>query len=241
MCLILCVGLISPLQAQKKQKPSKKDTLVVLSTNFGDITMLLYQNTPQHRANFLKLSGEGFYDGLLFHRVMKDFMIQGGDPFTKDPSKIRNFGQGGPGYTIPAEIVKSYHHTRGMLAGARQPDAVNPERRSSGSQFYIVQGKKFTDDEMVEVEKRLKRVLGEDFSLTEEAKQRYVNEGGAPWLDWQYTIFGEVLEGMEVVDKIAEQEVSYAGSRPEEPIQMNMTLLVMKKKKITKAYGYQYE
>lgn len=240
LLLILCVLGITSAFALPTQKPSKKDTLVIIHTDFGDMTVRLFENTPQHRTNFIKLAKEGFYDNTTFHRVIKEFMIQGGDPYSKDPAKKDQAGQGGPGYTIPAEIRDEYFHQFGMLAAARLGDRINPERRSSGSQFYIVQGKKFTDSELDNAELRLKRALGADFKLSDAQRTTYQEIGGSPWLDQQYTVFGEVIAGKEVIAKIAAQPVSARGNRPNEDIAMTMEILVMKKKKITKEYGVEY-
>ena len=162
----------------------------------GDITIRLFDETPIHKENFLKLVNDGTYSGTLFHRVIKDFMIQGGDPYSNDPDQKGSWGRGGLGYTLEAEILPGYIHTKGMLAAARQGDAVNPERRSSSCQFYIVQGKTFTERELQMAEARISATINEDIKYTEEEIKAYMEIGGAPWLDQQYTIFGEVIEGM---------------------------------------------
>lgn len=171
---------------------------VIIQTSFGDIKIKLYEKTPRHRENFIKLAMQGYYDGTLFHRVIPDFMIQGGDPESKNAPAGKRLGNGGPDYTIPFEYVPEYFHKRGAVAAARLPDDFNPERESSGSQFYIVQGRTFTDEELNKIEKKTGHVIP--------ANQRevYKTLGGAPHLDGAYTVFGEVIEGMEVVDKIAQ-------------------------------------
>ncbi len=171
--------------------------LVSISTNKGEIVVLLYDDTPLHKANFIKLINEKFYDSLLFHRVIKDFMIQTGDPQTRPPRKSNKFGSGGPGYTIEAELSTDHIHKKGALAAARQGDNVNPSRRSSGSQFYIVQGRKTPRKYM----DRFEEARGKPY--TEKELDTYENIGGTPHLDGQYTVFGEVLYGMSVLDKIA--------------------------------------
>lgn len=185
------------------QKPKGKDQLVTISTPQGEIKMVLFDDTPQHKANFLKLAREGFYDGTTFHRVIDGFMIQGGDPNTKDDDP-RNDGGGSPGYTVPAEINPKHKHVRGAVAAARQDDRVNPERASSGSQFYIVE-----------------------------------NHNGTPMLDEVYTVFGQVVDGLEVVDKIAELPKG-GRDRPLSDVEMKVTVEEVKKKKIAKKYDYNY-
>lgn len=167
----------------------------LISTDLGDIKVLLYDNTPAHKKNFVKLVEEGFYDGLLFHRVMQGFMIQGGDPDSKDASPTARLGNGGPGYTIPHEIGAP--HMRGVIAAARQPDQVNPQKASSGSQFYIVDGRKSTAQELDQLEKR------KGIKYNDTQRKLYMEKGGAAILDGDYTVFGEVVSGMDVVDKIA--------------------------------------
>ncbi|MDR2868649.1 MAG: peptidylprolyl isomerase [Bacteroidales bacterium] len=175
-------------------------TKVLIKTTAGDITIALYNETPQHRDNFIKLVNEKFYEGTLFHRIIKEFMIQGGDPDSKTAKAGQMLGNGGPGYTIPAEFVPSLYHKRGALAAARLGDQGNPTKASSGSQIYIVDGRPYSADEM----SRIGQQTGIRF--TQEQLNTYTSIGGAPFLDTQYTVFGEVLEGMNVVDKIAAQE-----------------------------------
>ena len=233
--------------AAKNKKADNKMTKVKLETSLGDIVVELYNETPQHRDNFVKLVKEGYYDGVLFHRVIKDFMIQTGDGNSKTAGPDAMLGDGDPGYTIEAEFVyPKYFHKRGALAAARTADQVNPERRSSGSQFYIVTGKIYSSDELKMMTQRMadmrkqdifRRLLNENrtrveelqktqdmaalqelqneliqkteaeaaenpFTLTDEQIDAYTSVGGTPHLDGQYTVFGEVIEGMDVVDKI---------------------------------------
>jgi len=182
------------------KKPSKKDMLVTITTPQGEMKLVLFEETSQHRANFLKLAKEGFYNNTTFHRVIKDFMIQGGDANSKDDDP-NNDGAGDIGYRIPAEILPQFHHVRGSVAAARNN---NPQKQSSGSQFYIVQ-----------------------------------NHQGTPHLDDNYTVFGQVIAGLDVIDKIVESPTGPM-DRPTTPIPMTVKVEKMKKKKITKLYGYQY-
>jgi len=172
-----------------------KETIVRIQTSMGDITVRLYDETPRHRDNFLKLVGEGYFDSTLFHRVIPDFMIQGGDPNSKQAPPGTVLGGGGPGYTIPAEI--RFPHVRGALAAARMPDQVNPQRESSGSQFFLVTGTPQTDESLDQWEQR----LGTKYSP--EWRAQYKAKGGTPQLDNQYTVFGEVVAGLDVLDRIA--------------------------------------
>ncbi len=240
----------NPSESQANAPSKGKDnnmTKVELETSYGNIVVELYNETPQHRDNFIKLVESGYYDGVLFHRVIKDFMIQTGDGNSKNAGPDASLGDGDPGYTIEAEFVyPKYFHKRGALAAARTGDQVNPERRSSGSQFYIVTGKIYGSDElksmaqrMAEVQKQeiFRRLVMENrtkieemqkaqdndglnalqndliqqteaeaaknpFKLTDEQLDAYTSIGGTPHLDGQYTVFGEVIEGMDVVDKI---------------------------------------
>lgn len=249
----------------------QKDVVVELKTEFGTMKILLYGDTPQHRDNFIKLVKEGFYDGLLFHRVIKDFMIQGGDPGSKNAPASKQLGAGDVGYTIPAEFVYPKHyHKKGSLAAARQGDQVNPEKRSSGCQFYIVQGKKLSDAEIKQMElgmlgkakeKRFYEIVRErseevqkarsennqsalmklqneiiaqmekefeskasEYQMPAEMKEAYKTVGGTPFLDNEYTVFGEVIEGLEVIDKIAAVETN-PGDRPKQDIKMTIKIV----------------
>lgn len=200
VCLLFGLSLSWPNFA--KGKP-RKDQLVTIITPFGEMVVVLYDETPQHKANFLKLAKDGFYDQTTFHRVIADFMIQGGDNNSKDADPT-NDGAGDIGYQIPAEFNPALKHRRGALAAARQGDFVNPQRASSGSQFYIVE-----------------------------------NHQGTPQLDNQYTVFGQVISGLDVIDKIADQPKD-ARDRPLTDIRMTMKVEKLKKKKIAKRYGYSY-
>ena len=169
----------------------------------GRIVIRLFDETPRHRDNFRTLAAEGFFDGTTFHRVIEGFMIQGGDPNSRDDDPF-NDGQGGPGYTLPAELVPALFHQRGMVAAARTGDAVNPERRSSGSQFYIVHGMTFDSPTLDMVEQQIRMTMRDTtFAFSKEARAAYQEVGGAPNLDGQYTVFAEVVEGLYVVDAIA--------------------------------------
>lgn len=183
--------------------PAGKRVKVRLSTSAGDIVVELYNETPKHRDNFVKLVKEGFYNGLLFHRVIENFMIQGGDPDSRDAAPKKRLGEGGPGYTIPAEIDYPQHwHKRGALAAAREGDDVNPERSSSGSQFYIVWGKVQSEGAMEAMRQRMYEVTDGEFELPDEIMESYETNGGTPHLDGEYTVFGEVVEGLDIVKAI---------------------------------------
>ena len=172
-------------------------TYVVMETNMGKIVFRLYNETPRHRDNFVKLVKEHTYDGLLFHRVIKNFMIQAGDPNSRTAKPGQPLGDGTLGYTVPAEFNPSLFHKKGALCAARQGDNVNPKKESSASQFYIVQGNRWDDKQLDMMSER----MGKKF--TPEQRKVYATIGGTPHLDGDYTVFGEVVEGMEVVDKIA--------------------------------------
>ncbi len=199
-----------------------------INTPRGRMVIRLYDETPGHRDNFKKLAAEQFYDSTLFHRVMSGFMIQGGDPNSRDDDPA-NDGVGGPGYTVPAEILPGFFHKRGVLSAARQNDQVNPERQSSGSQFYIVHGTIYPDDYLSQMEERLKQQIPDPtFAFSKEARLAYTTEGGAPSLDGMYTVFGELVEGFDVLDDITRvatpkslgQRVRQGGDRPVVPIWM---------------------
>jgi cyclophilin family peptidyl-prolyl cis-trans isomerase len=190
-----------------------QSTKVIIETTKGTITVMLYDETPVHRDNFVELADSGFYDGVLFHRVINSFMVQGGDPESKDAPEGKMLGNGGPGYTLPAEIVPKYFHKKGALAAARTGDQTNPQRRSSGSQFYIVQGKTYTDMQMDGMERQM-------FTTFSKAQRdAYATVGGVPHLDAQYTVFGEVIEGLEIVDAIAGVETG-KNDRPVEDVKV---------------------
>lgn len=248
-----------------KAQSANDETKVLIKTTVGDITIKLYNETPQHRDNFIKLVEEHYYDSILFHRVIKDFMVQAGDPESKNAEKGVQLGAGGPGYTIPAEFVyPKYFHKRGALSAARQADQVNPERKSSGSQFYIVTGKTYNKYELQDMEKQLRQKQGQGifdrlvaqnmdsimnmqmagdndgimklqeelnaktneifqeqgpFKFTEEQVDTYMSEGGTPFLDNDYTVFGEVIDGMKAVYKI-EQAGTDMNDRPRKDIRI---------------------
>lgn len=195
---------------------------VRIETEFGALVVELSNATPAHRDNFLELVESGFYDGLLFHRVIDGFMIQGGDPTSRGADLAQPLGTGGPGYQIPAEIRSDHLHFKGALAAARQGDAVNPDRQSSGSQFYLVQGRTFTKTELLTIEARNFPPEGAKYS--DETIERYATEGGTPFLDNQYTVFGHVVEGLSVIDSIASVETG-AGNRPMEDVSMTMQVV----------------
>lgn len=240
---------------------------VKIQTSLGDIVVRLYDETPVHRDNFVKLAKDGYYDGTLFHRVIKDFMIQGGDPDSKGAPAGKRLGTGGPDYTLEAEIKDGLFHKRGALAAARQGDEVNPERRSSGSQFYIVWGQVYKEGQLRQFSKQLKmqrmqeifnglaaehrdeimqmrrernRVALQELQdklaaeaetcaaeyagLTDEQLKIYSTVGGTPHLDGQYTVFGEVEEGLEVVEMIQNAATS-SDDRPMEDITMNISVV----------------
>lgn len=241
---------------------------VKIETSLGDIIVRLYDETPLHRDNFVKLAREGFYDGTLFHRVIKDFMVQGGDPESKGAPAGKQLGTGGPGYTIDAEMNPKLFHKRGALAAARLGDEVNPERKSSGSQFYIVWGQTFNDNQLRSLSKQLEmqrvqtifnglamshkaeimqlrrernraalqelqerlateaeqQAKAQGGGLTEEQRNIYSTIGGTPHLDGQYTVFGEVEQGLDVVECI-QSAATGRGDRPVEDITMSMTVV----------------
>ena len=273
LCAV-CTGfaIAQPVDKQTKNDRMMESTTpqVRISTNYGDIVVRLYDETPEHRDNFLKLAREGYYDSTLFHRVIKDFMIQGGDPDSKGAPAGKQLGSGGPKYTLPAEIVyPKYFHKRGVLSAARQADQVNPERRSSGSQFYIVWGKTYTESGLKQMAAQLDGQRGQQifnglaaqhrdsiqamyqrgdqkglmelqnrlaaetdkilastpgFTFTPEQVEAYTTVGGTPHLDNQYTVFGEVVSGLEVVEKIQKVATGTA-DRPKEDVVMTMTVI----------------
>ena len=261
------------IQSQDKQnktsETNKMATKVRIKTTEGDIVIRLYDETPKHRDNFLKLVKEGFFDGTLFHRVIKDFMIQGGDPDSKSAKPGQMLGEGGPGYDIDAEIVYPQHfHKRGALSAARLGDNVNPERKSSGSQFYIVWGRTFNDGELKQMERQMvmmhEQAIFDSLSMqhraeimqlrrnrdqaglqalqeqlvnqtkelsktspapafTAEQRDAYTTVGGTPHLDNQYTVFGEVVEGLDVVERI-QNTATDRSDRPTTDVSMTMSV-----------------
>lgn len=230
LLLLLFVPLISPAQNRRK-----KDYLVTLNTDYGTMRLVLYDQTPRHKENFIKLVNDRFYDSLLFHRIIQNFMIQGGDPNSRKAQPGEPLGNGDVGYKIPAEIVPALFHKKGTLAAARDN---NPEKASSGCQFYIVQGRVWTDDELQkQIERGRSRAPERSFSDAQ--KQTYKTLGGTPHLDGAYTVFGEVVDGLAVVDSIAKQARD-AQDRPTKNIRMTVAGEWLKKKKITKQYGFKY-
>jgi peptidyl-prolyl cis-trans isomerase B (cyclophilin B) len=279
--LLLCILLTACAQNKKGEQ------VVTIKTSFGDMVAILYDETPRHKENMIKLINQKFYDSLLFHRAMPEFMIQGGDPDSKKAPAGQQLGNGGPGYTIDAEFNPKLFHERGALSAARVPDVANPTKASSGSQFYIVTGKKYTLEELdqdaenirnakksqllrecimmpkyqsvlAEIQKRQQAQDGawmnsffeksdtlivkekpdyKPFAFTPEQKTLYTTVGGTPFLDGDYTVFGKVIKGIEVADKItavAKDRVN----RPTEDIRMVVTVKQMSRKQIEKEYGY---
>lgn len=194
-----------------------KNTYVKISTNYGVVYIKLYNETPKHRDNFIKLIKDGTLDSTLFHRVIQNFMIQGGDPASKNAAPGKLLGDGDLGYTIPAEFVPTLFHKRGVLAAARDN---NPEKASSASQFYIVQGKKYTDAELDAIEKS--RLGGR--KIPEDQREVYKTIGGTPFLDQSYTVFGEVVKGMQMVDNICTVKTDQ-NNRPLTDIPMQVSLV----------------
>lgn len=269
---IVAAGAVTLKKSSKKmsdqttaaQTAANADAFVEIQTSEGDITVRLFGDTPKHRDNFLKLVKEGYYDNVLFHRVINEFMVQTGDPDSKAAPVGKMLGSGGPGYTLDAEIVYPAHfHKRGALTAARQGDQVNPERRSSGSQFYIVTGKAYNDSTLSQMERQIdmmqkqqifndltkqykdsimnmrrnrdqaglqalqeeliaiteKKAAENPASLTPAQREAYTTKGGTPHLDGQYTVFGEVVSGMDVVDKIEKAETD-GNDRPVKDIRI---------------------
>ncbi len=209
-----------PEVVTKKTTPvqeEKQKCLIVLETDFGEMEILLYNETPQHQDNFLKLIEEQFFDGLLFHRVIEGFMIQGGDPKSKNAKKGMALGSGGPGYTVPAEFSEDLAHVKGALSAARTGDNVNPQKRSSGSQFYIVQGRPVDDAQLNMMEAR------KGIKYTPEQREAYKTIGGTPFLDQDYTVFGQVVKGLDVIDKIAAVQKD-GRDRPVDDVTMKIKL-----------------
>jgi cyclophilin family peptidyl-prolyl cis-trans isomerase len=223
--LLVQIG-VAQKEVVVKKKDRKRD--VLLQTSMGDITLRLSDSTPLHRDNFLKLVKQRFYDSILFHRVINNFMVQAGDPNSKTAAVGKPLGGGGPGYTVPAEFRTSLFHKKGALAAARQGDEVNPQKASSGSQFYISQGKKFTDGGLDSLETL--RLKGR--KILTEHREVYKNLGGTPHLDQSYTVFGEVVNGIEVVDKMAAVPTSRGADkdRPLEDVKIIKAKLVKRKK-----------
>ena len=209
----LFVAALSVLLIAACQPKKEKEYQAVISTEFGDITVKLFNSTPKHRDNFIKLANQGFYDGTLFHRVIQHFVIQGGDPDSKAAVPNVLYGTGGTGYMIDAEIGAP--HIRGALAAARTD---NPQKQSSGSQFYIVTGVRQTETDLQQYE-AVKKIRYNDVQ-----RQLYMNEGGVPRLDMEYTVFGQVVSGMDVVDKISNMETG-EGDRPIKDVKMTIKMV----------------
>jgi cyclophilin family peptidyl-prolyl cis-trans isomerase len=222
LLLYLFIIGIQPIYSQ-----SKKDYLITIHTKFGEMNLVLYDKTPKHKANFLKLVNDKFYDSTLFHRVMQNFMIQGGDPKSKKAKPGEGLGNGDVGYKIPAEILPDLFHKKGALAAARGD---NPLKESSGCQFYIVQGKTWNEPDL---EVQIKR-SGRPF--TEAQRTTYKTLGGSPHLDGNYTVFGQLISGIAVVDSIISVKKDQR-NRPDIDIQMKITAKKMRKKKIVKKYA----
>ncbi|MDR0559305.1 MAG: peptidylprolyl isomerase [Prevotellaceae bacterium] len=199
---LFIIALLTLTMAASCKK--NENVKVLIETSEGNILLQLYDDTPLHRDNFVKLVKDGYYDGLIFHRVIKDFMIQAGDPNSRNPKPEVHYGNGGPSYTVPAEILPNRYHKKGALAAARTR---NPEKKSSGSQFYIVQGKIYDEEYLKELEES-KKTEQPEFKFGSEAIKDYLTVGGTPFLDGDYTVFGEVIEGLDVIDKIAATETT---------------------------------
>ena len=231
LLLLLCGAVSIALFAQQDAKLKKKDRKrdIELLTTEGTIVIRLYNSTPLHRDNFLRRVKANYYDSILFHRVIKNFMIQAGDPNSKTAAKGRPLGNGGPNQTIPAEFRPTLFHKKGVVAAARQGDNVNPEKKSSAFQFYIVHGRTFTDSELDSVE--LARLHG--YKLPQQHRDHYKTIGGTPQLDQNYTVFGEVIKGLEVVDKIASTPTSRAQDRdrPLNDVRIVRARLIRRKKR----------
>lgn len=265
LLIILACSTVACKSGQKKDGNMEKETVLKIETSMGDIKVKLYNETPKHRDNFIKLAKDGTYNGTLFHRVIKDFMVQAGDPESKNAPKGKMLGSGDVGYTVPAEFVyPKYFHKKGALSAARQGDEVNPKKESSGCQFYIVTGKVFNDSTLLNMEqqknqnkvteafnalaqKHMKEIYKmrkandqdglyalqdtlfiqaeaeaakqPDFHFTPEQIKAYTTIGGTPHLDGEYTVFGEVVEGMDIVDKI-QQVKTDRSDRPEEDVKI---------------------
>ena len=265
LLIILACSAVACKSGQKKDGNMEKESVLKIETSMGDIKVKLFNETPKHRDNFIKLAKDGIYNGTLFHRVIKDFMVQAGDPESKNAPKGKMLGSGDVGYTVPAEFVyPKYFHKKGALSAARQGDEVNPKKESSGCQFYIVTGKVFNDSTLLNMEqqknqnkvteafnalaqKHMKEIYKmrkandqdglyalqdtlfiqaeaeaakqPDFHFTPEQIKAYTTVGGTPHLDGEYTVFGEVVEGMDIVDKI-QQVKTDRSDRPEEDVKI---------------------
>ena len=219
--LMLMTGTAAWAQTQDSRR------MVCLDTDSGMVRIALYNETPQHRDNFLRLVSEGFYDGVLFHRVINRFMVQTGDSLSRHAAPGQELGEGDyETYQLPAEFrFPQFFHKRGVVAAAREGDDVNPERKSSMCQFYIVTGKRYSNNMLDDVEERVSQRTKEMFRFPAEVREAYQQVGGAPHLDSQYTIFGEVVEGMEVVDRIQRAETD-SNDRPLTDIRIRRAYVV---------------
>lgn len=267
--ILILLFVVSTALSFSSCKAQNKETMVLIKTEFGDMKLKLYDDTPEHKKNFLKLVKDGYYDDLLFHRVIKNFMVQGGDPDSKNAEPGARLGGGSPGYKIPAEIIPNHIHKKGALAAARQGGPSNPEKRSSGSQFYIVEGDVVTnglldtlemmvnnreknecykkcfqdaneelnafrknndkegfDVRVAEIREEADSIWAqhEPFAYTPEQREIYTSVGGYPSLDREYTVFGELVEGFDVLDKIAAVETDRY-DRPVKDIKMTMEVI----------------
>lgn len=282
MRYILTVIVLSACVVQGTSQDT--DFVVTIKTKFGDMVAILYDETPKHKANFIRLAREHYFDSLLFHRVIRGFMIQGGDPQSRKSPKGQRLGNGGPGYTVDAEINPSFFHHRGALSAARLGDDLNPSKASSGSQFYIVQGRAYRKEELltdpqkfsaaiqqflrnpankrhadslnvlyrrndrvayeallVSLKPEIEKQLGikVDKEMPAAALEAYTTIGGAPHLDGDYTVFGRVIRGLEVIDSIASQPTDRT-HRPVDDIRMVITVEELPRKKIEKLYNFKY-
>lgn len=234
--ILMSLVLLATISVSTAEAKKKKVQLVEIKTSYGTMVVYLYDETPGHKKNFLELAKSGFYNGTTFHRVIHKFMIQGGDPNTKSADSAHLAGQGGPGFTIDAEIIPSLIHRKGVLAAARMPDHMNPTKASSGSQFYIVQGQILSNDEL-EMAIRRRKMIDPNFDYTPEQREIYKTIGGTPWLDGEYTIFGEVISGMEVIDEIAKVK-TVINDKPAEDIKMEVNIIELSEKDIQKKYNF---
>lgn len=218
--LLLALAFAAGVSATAASAGKDRRAKVLFETTAGNFTVALSDETPLHRDNFIRLVRAGFYDGLLFHRVIRDFMVQTGDPDSRAASPGQLLGEGGPGYTLPLELDWPYrYHRRGAVAAAREPDDVNPERRSSGSQFYIVWGRTFTPQQLSAQAEHVAAMTGGEVQLTPEQFQEYQSRGGAPHLDGQYTVFGEVVDGLKVIGRMQRVKTD-AHDRPLEDVRI---------------------
>ena len=216
---IFCCFLMISSTGCEENGPAR----VIIHTDYGDMIIELSDSTPGHRDNFLKLASEGFYNDLLFHRVIEGFMIQGGDPESKDATPGARLGSGGPGYTIDAEMRADHLHFKGALAAARQGDQANPARKSSGSQFYIVHGKKWDDATLDRIEQQPHMQIA-GFTFSDSSRTVYKEIGGTPFLDMNYTVFGQVTEGLNIIDSIATVR-TLQGDRPAEDVKFSIEIV----------------